>query len=79
VELAKADIDAGLGIQVALVAAGLAASNGEARRHISSGAVRVNDSIVEDERLSLSKESLLAEGVIKLSVGKKRHTLIKPV
>jgi tyrosyl-tRNA synthetase len=79
VELPQADIDAGLGIQVALVAAGLAASNGEARRHISSGAVRVNDSIVEDERLSLSKESLLAEGVIKLSVGKKRHTLIKPV
>jgi tyrosyl-tRNA synthetase len=78
-EMSKTDLDAGLGIQAALVAAGLAASNGEARRHIASGAVRVNDSIVEDERLSLSKDSLLSEGVIKLSVGKKRHALIKPV
>ena len=61
------------------VAAGLAGSNGEARRHVQSGAVRVNDAIIEDDKLSLGENALLTEGVIKLSVGKKRHALIKPV
>jgi tyrosyl-tRNA synthetase len=69
----------GIGILNALVAAGLAGSNGEARRHIQSGAVRVNDVVVEDDKLNLGTDALLAEGVIKLSVGKKRHALIKPV
>ncbi|HTO28379.1 MAG TPA: tyrosine--tRNA ligase [Devosia sp.] len=69
----------GLGILNALVAAGLAGSNGEARRHIQSGAVRVNDIAVEDDKRALVSADLLAEGVIKLSVGKKRHALIKPV
>ena len=69
----------GLGILNALVAAGLAGSNGEARRHIQSGAVRVNDAAVEDDKRALVSADLLAEGVIKLSVGKKRHALIKPV
>jgi tyrosyl-tRNA synthetase len=78
-EIGKSELASGIGVQTALVTAGLAASNGEARRHIASGAVRVNDSIVEDERLSLFAESVLAEGVIKLSVGKKRHALLKPV
>jgi tyrosyl-tRNA synthetase len=78
-EIARSDLNSGIGIQAALVLAGLAASNGEARRHISSGAVRVNDAVVEDERLTLSEASLLPESVIKLSVGKKRHALLKPV
>ncbi|KKB11229.1 tyrosyl-tRNA synthetase [Devosia geojensis] len=72
------ELKAGIGIQAALVQAGLAGSNGEARRHIASGAVRVNDDVIEDERLTLSDGNLLPEGVIKLSVGKKRHALIKP-
>jgi tyrosyl-tRNA synthetase len=77
--VAQADLDAGIGILAALVTAGLAASNGEARRHIQSGAVRVNDAIVEDDKLALGDNALLSEGVIKLSVGKKRHALLKPV
>jgi len=77
-EVSRGELNAGLGIQAALVAAGLAASNGEARRHITSGAVRVNDELVEDERATLGENKVLPEGVIKLSVGKKRHALIKP-
>jgi tyrosyl-tRNA synthetase len=72
-------LNEGLGILNALVAAGLAGSNGEARRHIQSGAVRINDAAVEDDKRLLVGGDLLAEGVIKLSVGKKRHALIKPV
>jgi len=78
-DVPAADLEAGIGIQAALVQAGLAASNGEARRHIASGAVRINDGLVEDERATLSHGNVLPEGVIKLSVGKKRHALLKPV
>ena len=78
-EVARNELVGGIGILAALVTAGLAASNGEARRHVQSGAVRVNDAVIEDDKLSLSAEALLGEGVIKLSVGKKRHALIKPV
>nr|WP_314259769.1 tyrosine--tRNA ligase [uncultured Devosia sp.] len=74
-----AELNAGIGILAALVTAGLAGSNGEARRHIQSGAVRVNDAVIEDDKLSIGDNALLGEGVIKLSVGKKRHALIKPI
>lgn len=79
VEVPSADINSGLGILAACVTAGLAKSNGEARRHIQSGAVRVNDEPRSDEKSSLSNADLLPEGVIKISIGKKRHVLIKPV
>lgn len=79
VEVPAAQLAAGLGIQSALVLAGLAISNGDARRSIQSGAVRLNDALIEDERLTLGNNSLLPEGVIKLSVGRKRHALVKPV
>ena len=77
--VSHAELANGLGILAALVTAGLAASNGEARRHIQSGAVRVNDAVIDDDKLSIGDNALLSEGVIKLSVGKKRHALIKPV
>jgi tyrosyl-tRNA synthetase len=78
-ELAKSELTSGLGIQTALVRAGLVSSNGEARRHIQSGAVRLNDELVTDERMSLGTGAVLPEGVIKLSVGKKRHALLRVV
>jgi tyrosyl-tRNA synthetase len=77
--VSHAELAGGVGILAALVTAGLAGSNGEARRHIQSGAVRVNDAVIEDDKLSIGDNALLPEGVIKLSVGKKRHALIKPV
>jgi tyrosyl-tRNA synthetase len=78
-EVAKGDLGGGIGLLNALVQVGLAGSNGEARRHVQSGAVRVNDEVVSDDRLSLGTAALLPEGVIKLSVGKKKHALLKPV
>ena len=78
-EVTHAELANGIGVLTALVKAGLAASNGEARRHVSSGAVRVNDAVIDDEKLMLGDNALLEEGVIKLSVGKKRHALIRPV
>ena len=69
----------GLWLPAALVISKLAASSGEARRHIEAGAVRVNDVPVTAYEHCLTSADVLAEGVIKLSVGKKRHALIKPV
>ena len=78
-EVPRAELNAGLGILAALVRAGLTASNGEARRAIQGGAIRVNDQPVTDEKLTLTEASLLPEGVIKLSSGKKKHALLKAV
>ena len=58
---------------------GLVASNGEARRQIKGGGLKVNDAAVADEKMTLSLKDLTPEGVIKLSLGRKKHVLLKPV
>ena len=60
------------------VKAGLVGSNGEARRQIKGGGLRVNDVAVTDEKMVLKSSDLTPEGVIKLSLGRKRHVLLKP-
>ena len=72
------DLDAGSGLLAACVAAGFASSNGEARRSVQGGAIRVNDQQVSDDKLTLNASLLNADGVIKLSMGKKKHVLIRP-
>jgi len=76
-EVSRAELKAGIGLLSALVTAGLAGSNGEARRAIQGGAIRVNDEPVTDDRATLSEAHLLPEGVIKLSSGKKKHALLR--
>ena len=67
----------GMGILEAIVATGLASSNGEVRRHIKGGALKINDVKVETHERALSADDVI-DGVIKLSVGKKKHALLKP-
>ena len=63
-----------------LAQAGLASSNGEARRLIQQGGARVNDVVVTDpRRRNRRRHSMRSSGVIKLSAGKKRHALIRAV
>jgi tyrosyl-tRNA synthetase len=57
----------------------LAVSRSDARRLVRQGSVRVNDVVVESELRKLTLADLNAEGVIKLSAGKKRHALVRPV
>jgi tyrosyl-tRNA synthetase len=78
VEMARAELDAGIGVLALFVKAGLVASNGEARRQIKGGGLRVNDAAVTDEKMVLGASDLTPQGVIKLSLGKKRHVLLKP-
>jgi tyrosyl-tRNA synthetase len=73
------ELAAGLGVLTAFVKAGLVASTGEARRQIKGGGLKVNDVAVTDEKRLLTLADLTPEGVIKLSLGKKRHVLIRPV
>ncbi|QLF70647.1 tyrosine--tRNA ligase [Peteryoungia desertarenae] len=79
VEVAAAELEAGIGLLALIVKAGLAATNGEARRHVQGGAVKINDAGVSDERMAVGTAEVTADGVIKLSLGKKKHMLIKPV
>jgi tyrosyl-tRNA synthetase len=78
ISVVAAELDAGVGILSMLVKAGLAASNGEARRHIKGGAVRINDVSVSDDRAMINGDAITDDGIIKLSVGKKRHVLVRP-
>jgi tyrosyl-tRNA synthetase len=71
-------LEGGLSVLEAYVLSNLVMSKGEARRQIRSGGLRVNDSVVVDEDMILTPANLTAEGVIKLSFGKKRHILLKP-
>ncbi len=63
----------------AFVQAGLVPSTSEARRQIASGGLRVNDVAVSDPKAVLASGDVTADGVIKLSLGKKRHVLARPV
>jgi tyrosyl-tRNA synthetase len=78
VEISRAELEAGAGVLALFVKAGLVTSNGEARRQIKGGGLRVNDAAVTDEKLMLKLADLTPEGVVKLSLGRKRHVLLKP-
>jgi len=79
VEIARSDLKAGIGVRAAFIKAGLAASNGEVRRAIANNAIMVNDARVTDEKAEITERDVTADGAIKLSLGRKRHVLLKPV
>jgi len=79
VEIASGELDAGLGVLTAFVRAGLVASNGEARRQVQAGGLRVNDQPVSNPQATLALADAVHEGAIKLSFGKKKHVLLRPV
>ena len=79
VEVPKSELRDGIGVLAAFVKAGLAASNGEVRRAIANNAIMVNDVRVTDDKAVISDADLTPQGVVKLSHGRKRHVLLKPV
>jgi len=78
IEVARDELAKGIGVLAAFTRAGLTTSNGDARRQAAGGGLRVNDEPVSDDKLQLT-ERHLHEGVIKLSLGKKKHVLLRPV
>ena len=76
VDVKMSDFTDGMGLLHAFVLAGLAKSNGEARRLVQGGGAKVNDAPQNDHAAILNGDDIV-DGVIKLSFGKKRHVLLK--
>jgi tyrosyl-tRNA synthetase len=81
IEVPSSILAEGLGVLTAFGPdyAKLVSSSSEARRQVKSGGLKVNDQTVSDERGMLGTSDLTAEGVIKLSFGKKKHVLLRAV
>lgn len=79
VEIAREKLAAGLPLTNLAHIAGLTSSASEARRHIEGGGLRLNDVPVKDPRAIVDLASATDSGVIKLSLGRKKHVLVKPV
>ncbi|MGD0190377.1 MAG: tyrosine--tRNA ligase [Rhizomicrobium sp.] len=78
-EIARATLEAGIPVANLAQAAGMTSSVGEARRHIDGGGLRLNDAPVTDTKAKASLADLTDSGVIKLSVGRKKHVIVRPV
>ncbi|SIQ71132.1 MULTISPECIES: tyrosine--tRNA ligase [Acidiphilium] len=76
IDIPRAELGAGVPAIALLVRAGLATSNGEARRLIRGGGARLNDTPITDEAQTISLTDLI-DGVAKLSAGKKQHRLVR--
>jgi tyrosyl-tRNA synthetase len=76
-DLPTIDGKPGDGLLALFVAAGLAASNGEVRRAVTGNSVSVNDAKVMDPAYTISEADFGTDGVIKLSLGKKKHALVR--
>jgi tyrosyl-tRNA synthetase len=76
--LSRTDLERGVPAYELFVRAGLAASNGEARRLIRGNGARLNDAVLAEEGRPVTLADLNQERVIKLSAGRKRHALIRP-
>ena len=73
----KNDLEEGVWVIEAMRNLSLIKSNGEGRRLIANGGARVNDRVIKDSEKHLKTPDVSTEGIIKLSVGKKRHALLK--
>ena len=74
----EADLAAGMPLFALVTRVGLTPSNSEARRLIKGQGARLNDSVVADEKYSITLRDLNPDGMLKLSAGKKRHALVRP-
>jgi tyrosyl-tRNA synthetase len=79
VEAPRAELEKGVAAFELFRRAGLAASNGEARRLIKGGGARLNDVAIADETRAVTLADLNADGEVKLSAGRKRHALVRAV
>jgi len=79
VEISGQELENGVSLINLLREAGLSSSNGDARRLIKGGGAKINDEKAADENVMVSNTDLNDDGVIKLSAGKKRHAIVRPV
>ncbi|WP_459772883.1 tyrosine--tRNA ligase [Asaia astilbis] len=77
-DLPRAELEAGIPAFKLFGDSGLVTTNSEARRLIRGGGARLNDLPIQDENRVIGLDDLV-EGVLKLSSGKKRHLLLRPI
>lgn len=73
----RSELASGIGLLDLMTRAGASASNGEARRLVDQGAVRLNDTPVDDSTLTVDTTHLATDTTLVLRVGKKRQYLIR--
>ena len=79
IDISLKDLSSGILVFTLLTTSGLTQSNSESRRLIKGGGCRINDDSIKDEMTMIGNKNLDNNGLIKLSAGKKRHVLIRPV
>jgi tyrosyl-tRNA synthetase len=77
IEIPRSELAAGIGVATLFVRAGLAGSNGEVRRAIANNALSINDKRVSEATATVTAADLNADGVVKLSHGRKKHILVR--
>ncbi|MCP4327429.1 MAG: tyrosine--tRNA ligase [Alphaproteobacteria bacterium] len=76
IDVPGAELETGIPAFALFCKAGLASSNGEARRLIAGGGGRLNDQKISDSNRMVTTSDLGPDGVLKLSAGRKRHALV---
>jgi tyrosyl-tRNA synthetase len=79
IDVQRSELDAGISLPALFVRAGLASSNGEVRRAVGNKAIRINDALVDDPQSTVTLADSNADGMIKLSVGRKKHALVRAI
>ncbi len=78
VAIPRAELEEGVALPVLFVRAGLAASNGEVRRAVANNSISINDVRVTDPQRKVGVKDVNGDGVVKLSLGRKKHALVVP-
>jgi tyrosyl-tRNA synthetase len=77
VELPRARLDDGIGLLELMTEVGASASNGEARRLVQQGAVRINNAPVDDPARVITTADLAGETIVVLRAGRRRQFLAR--
>jgi len=77
VEVTASALKQGIEAQELFKQTGLVDSNGAMKRLVAGSGAKINDEIIDNEKLLVNDSYLLDNGTIKLSSGKKKHALVK--
>ena len=77
IKFTKKEIESGINLIDLVIASKLLNSKSEVRRTIKNRGIKINNEIIDDEKLIVSKEFFDKENFLKLSHGKKKHVIIK--
>jgi tyrosyl-tRNA synthetase len=77
IEISRARLDEGIGLLELMTAVGASASNGEARRLVQQGAVRINNAPVDDPARVVTPADLAGETTVVLRAGRRRQFLAR--